>query len=287
MMVINIKPQTQAIVNLPTIMVAPKVKFRQPFPLLSRHTPQPQAPHPRMSPATGGKTPNFALEIIGLVILSIYTIFSALQWAQIRWTNRLTREALNASDQTLHQTMDKMQLQIDATNSLAGYARAQAGSTNELANNALNQAKASVESAETAREAYEATARPYIGTGLQGFTHGNPANLQMNAIFTNYGAIPAENVFASWNVVLDGVPIPISPKLRGAPFSIFPTGNSQLTGELGYVETQRVKKGESVVVVYTVDEYHWRGKNQTDCHKFQYSAFANQFFDLGRTCYPR
>ena len=59
------------------------------------------------------------VEAIGLAALIVYTVFSVLQWAQIRWTNRLTREALNGNDVSLKQTLGKMQLQTDATNRLA------------------------------------------------------------------------------------------------------------------------------------------------------------------------
>jgi hypothetical protein len=54
-------------------------------------------------------------EGIGLAALIVYTIFSVLQWAQIRWTNRLTREALNGSDKALTQTLERLDRQITAT----------------------------------------------------------------------------------------------------------------------------------------------------------------------------
>jgi hypothetical protein len=54
------------------------------------------------------------IEILGLAALIVYTVFSILQWAQIRWTNRLTREALTLNETTNGQTLTKMQEQIDA-----------------------------------------------------------------------------------------------------------------------------------------------------------------------------
>jgi hypothetical protein len=66
---------------------------------------QPQSPPPTPadppSHQEGSKwreNTKLGLEIVGLAALIIYTIFSILQWAQIRWTNRLTREALNGSE---------------------------------------------------------------------------------------------------------------------------------------------------------------------------------------------
>jgi hypothetical protein len=61
-----------------------------------------------------------------LAALIVYTVFSVLQWAQIRWTNRLTREALNGSDSALKQTLEKLQSQINQMSRLADNAGKQA-----------------------------------------------------------------------------------------------------------------------------------------------------------------
>jgi hypothetical protein len=53
------------------------------------------------------------IEVLGLLVLIVYTIFSALQWAQMRSTNRLTKEALKGSDIALQQTLAKMQEQVN------------------------------------------------------------------------------------------------------------------------------------------------------------------------------
>jgi hypothetical protein len=92
----------------------------------------PQSPH---TPPTGTapdeksskrrEDVKLGLEILGVVILIIYTVFSALQWAQIRWTNRLTARALDGSDKALSDTLGKMQGQIEATNKLYGEAQRQ------------------------------------------------------------------------------------------------------------------------------------------------------------------
>ena len=68
----------------------------------------------------------FGGELLGLLVLIVYTTFAALQWLQIRWTNRLTREALDGSDKQLQQTLTKMQGQIDQIKRLADRAGIQA-----------------------------------------------------------------------------------------------------------------------------------------------------------------
>jgi hypothetical protein len=71
------------------------------------------------NPSKWRENTKLILEILGLIVLIVYTVFSALQWAQIRWTNHLTREALNASNTSLSQTLEKMQGQINEMHRLA------------------------------------------------------------------------------------------------------------------------------------------------------------------------
>jgi len=83
--------------------------------------PEPPAPHEPApeQPYKWRRDLKLGIEFLGLTALIVYTVFSILQWAQIRWTNRLTREALNGSNETLRQTTEKMQLQANAMNRLA------------------------------------------------------------------------------------------------------------------------------------------------------------------------
>jgi hypothetical protein len=118
------------------------------------------------------------LEISGLLILLIYTVFSGLQWAQIRLTNRLTKEALGDNSQSLNQTLGKMQLQADAMNRLA--------SAEETANlNAL------------------ASDRPWIGGWIQvkGFAAGESP--EANCTFINAGKRPALLDRTNCRIVMD------------------------------------------------------------------------------------
>jgi|ERR1039457_3080046 hypothetical protein len=109
---------------------------------------------------------------IGLLVLIAYTIFSCLQWLQIRWTNRLTREALDGSNASLQQTIGKMQEQINQMTRLADNAGRQADRTQDLANRGRDQALATRQSANaatsaasTAKETLHISERAYVTEG--------------------------------------------------------------------------------------------------------------------------
>lgn len=102
--------------------------------------PSPSAnPPPDEKPSKWRENTKLGLEIFGLAVLCAYTVFSCLQWLQIRWTNRLTREALDGSGSALTQTLDKMQGQITQMSRLADNAKTQADRTKDLADRALTQ----------------------------------------------------------------------------------------------------------------------------------------------------
>ena len=77
------------------------------------------------------------IEALGLAALIVYTVFSILQWAQIRYTNRLTARALDGSDKTLQATLNKLQGQIDEAHGLV----IQSGEQVAQAKSALRQSK--------------------------------------------------------------------------------------------------------------------------------------------------
>jgi len=125
---------------------------------------QPAPPPPANSPPNQEhedrrENVKLGLEIFGLAALIVYTVFSVLQWAQIRWTNRLTREALNGSDSALRQTLEKMQFQINQMSRLADNAGRQADRTQDLANRTQDQARASQKTANAAKSAADTAAR--------------------------------------------------------------------------------------------------------------------------------
>jgi hypothetical protein len=106
------------------------------------------------------------LEVGGLIVLIIYTVFAGLQWRQTRWTNRLTREALNDSNISLAKTLEKMQGQTTQASRLA-----------------------------TATEAANATAiyseRPWIGGTLVVSKFEGGASPIFKFVFPNSGKRPA------------------------------------------------------------------------------------------------
>ena len=121
--------------------------------------PQPTAPQQpaTQQPEKWYKDRKFVLECLGFLVLSTYTLFSCLQWLQIRWTNKLTREALDGSNGALTQTLAKMQAQIDETSKLADATGRQADASRQIAANAATQAKATSDLAIAADEQADRT----------------------------------------------------------------------------------------------------------------------------------
>jgi hypothetical protein len=81
-------------------------------------SPQPPPPpqagtEPAKEPGKWKENLKLGIELVGLAAIITYTVFSILQWAQIRYTNRLTARALDSSDKALSETLTKMQGQID------------------------------------------------------------------------------------------------------------------------------------------------------------------------------
>ena len=155
------------------------------------------------------------VEITGLAVLIVYTVFSCLQWLQIRWTNRLTREALDSNTTSLQQTLDKMQGQTEATNRLYVEAQKQSAQELRLADSSAKQAIAASRSADSAAASYEETVRPYLGTQIAARVVGG--SLQFNATVTNYGSLPAQDVKTEWIIVLNGVTEPADKGIPDRP----------------------------------------------------------------------
>lgn len=145
--------------------------------------PTPAPPEPPPTPPSTEASENSAherrenakliLEVAGVFILCIYTFFTALQWSQIRWTNRLTREALDGNNYALGQTLDKMGAQVaqagrqaDNIQTLADRMKDQADQTKIIAAQAKVSADAATSAAETAKEALHISQRAYLVIGM-------------------------------------------------------------------------------------------------------------------------
>lgn len=117
---------------------------------------------------------------LGLLVLIAYTIFSALQWMQIKYTNQLTARALDGNDKALNLTLGKMQAQIDTANAQYGQLILQTGQTSRLAN-----------ATETANGNVIASDRPWMGgyIGVTNFELGKKPTITV--VFTNSGKRPA------------------------------------------------------------------------------------------------
>ncbi|MCU1222888.1 MAG: hypothetical protein JWQ42_981 [Edaphobacter sp.] len=112
----------------------------------------PQFPAPQNLPPKEKwwKDRKFILECLGFLVLLVYTIFSGLQWHEIKRTNGLTQDALKGSDKALSQTLEKLQGQIVAMNGLVAQTGIQAAQTTVLATAAGKEAEASKIMAENA-----------------------------------------------------------------------------------------------------------------------------------------
>ena len=143
------------------------------------------------------------LEILGVLILIAYTCFSGLQWLQIRWTNQLTREALNGNDKSLRLTLNKMQRQIDEME--------------RLADNAGNQANASLAANKLTEESVRGKISIYAKL-LNPIREGE--ELSVSVLYKNVGNSPvflrskADN--KEWRSLPTGdMPITLPPKRTG------------------------------------------------------------------------
>lgn len=162
----------------------------------------PQAPAsteaPDKEPSKWRENTKLGLEIAGVVILICYTVFTYLQWHQIRRTNDLTKTALDGSKDSLGQTLLKMQGQTDATNRLYGEAQKQTAQATTLATNSGIQAGeakvaagAATSAANTAKDALHVSERAYVVIGTPNLEVAKKA---ISLPVQNTGHIPSGKV---------------------------------------------------------------------------------------------
>lgn len=143
-----------------------------------------------------------------------YTVYAHRQWVAMsgqievmREANDLTHQALVGSDNTLQQTLTKMQGQIDATDRLYGEAQKQTQQIKTFADNSGRQAAAAQKSADTAFDAMKAAAEQSHSDqrAFVGISEAKPlsysvdsatrsANLTVAFTLRNYGRSTAEHV---------------------------------------------------------------------------------------------
>jgi hypothetical protein len=133
------------------------------------------------------------MEFVGLTALIVYTFFSVLQWAQIRWTNRLTREALDGSNTALQQTLAKMQGQINEMHT-------QAIQTTNLVGATQSVAQTSHDTLVTVQRAFVS---PYINYGRTDDPFSNqPISMNIGVKWENSGITPTKSLAAYDNWVI-------------------------------------------------------------------------------------
>jgi hypothetical protein len=116
---------------------------------------QPQAPY---NPERWWQDRKYVLELCGFSVLFLYTIFAGLQWWHIRWTNHMTREALDGNSSALQQTLDRMVWQIKETHEIAKQTLTQAQETQKLATDTHTLAEQAKVQARAAQEMAKNTA---------------------------------------------------------------------------------------------------------------------------------
>lgn len=155
-------------------------------------TPNPP-PSPDSTPTPKEKTyerrenAKLFLEAIGVVLLLVYTVFTALQWSQIRWTNRQTAQALKGSGDALSQTLIKMQGQIDATGR-------QADRTKDLADkmeDSVKQATRLANATEIANANSLVADRPWLAITITITDFGSDKTPMKDVTIINSGKRPA------------------------------------------------------------------------------------------------
>ena len=129
---------------------------------------------------------------LGCLALIVYTVFSILQWAQIRWTNRLTREALDGNNSSLQQTLGRMSWQIQETHEIAKQTLTQAQQTKRLANNTHDLAgQATIQSSATKRIA---------GTSQQQLDSSERPWMKVDALLASINNVPPVAIDGSGNL---------------------------------------------------------------------------------------
>jgi hypothetical protein len=169
-----------------------------------------------------------SISALGVLVLIAYTVFSALQWAQIRYTNSLTARALDGSGDSLNKTLAKMQGQIDAMNTLATNAGTQATQTTNLAGDTKDLAQ-------TSKDALESVQRAFVfATGLDAIRiedSGDPtkiSSVDFSITWENNGTTPTRNMTShfSWftppSVVPDNFNYPDLGDQKPTPIALGP-----------------------------------------------------------------
>jgi len=182
----------------------------------------PQTPRAPYQPSDDAKRwwqdRKYVLELCGFGVLFLYTIFAGLQWWHIRWANTMTREALNGSNSSLQQTLDRMVWQIQETHEIAKQTLAQEQQTSKIADETKNlaiatrnESSAAKSSAETAASELTMSNRPWVSVEVEivGSLHhvmfpgvgGDQLQLPLKFHYKNTGRTPATAVTSTARIV--------------------------------------------------------------------------------------
>ncbi len=213
--------------------------------------------------------------VTGLVLVVIGVIGACIYYGQLeemRHTNELTQQALNANGQTLNATLNKMQGQIEAAN---------------------KQATASGRSADAAENAN----RPYVGINGTNITYvgtmgpsarpnAGTNSMSFSIEIKNFGPVPGTSVSETWDVWAGGVKQNVEEKGIGLPYTSFPGKSVYKTGAVGTRDYPAVM-GEKMKLTWELTiSYSGPKGRYKECEREQFLPKINAFLNLGR-CFGR
>lgn len=160
--------------------------------------------------------------------------------------------------------------------------KSQADQTKIIAKQALLQAT-------TARQSFEAEARPYVGVrGVVYKRDDSTHTFDFGWLLQNSGRIPAQNFNVYWDVYEGTNPMPRQDKGGPAKSRFLNPGETSsyraFITDRGYYS--EIMANQMIVTIYIKYAYHWRNEVEEKCEKAQYDPVEDAFIALGADCPP-
>lgn len=142
--------------------------------------------------------------------------------------------------------------------------------------------------ADLAQKAFEASARPYVGSFIS--SSDDPTNHRMGirAVIKNYGTVPANNFKAEWNATVNGNAVP-GIKIPDNPSTLFPGQTVAMVAQISGKPYDELTAGNQTLIATVLIRYQGvssengkENKDYTYCNREQYDSEIGAFVDLGR-----
>jgi hypothetical protein len=179
-------------------------------------------------------------------------------------------------------------LAMSASNQ-AFFTREEARNMKELANKTKQVADQALIQATTARQAFEAEARPYVGFQVIVLKRDDIKKLlTFGATLNNSGKIPTTRFMVNCVVMRGKTKLPIQKSQNAATKrSLNPGEQSGYFAGIGASAFDAVVTGGQKLDIYIDYTYHWRREKESKCEKAEYDPFQNLFLELGEECPPQ